>query len=241
MSNRLTFENLKLFESEDFVAINKPPFIPTLHERFDKDSVSIIDLVKKNHPEYMLCHRLDKETSGVLIIAKHPEAYRYMSIQFENRLVNKEYHAVVSNSVNIQNLEVNLPLYTDSKRRVLISRKEGKPSLTLINTLKQFKHFTILKCQPVTGRLHQIRVHCFSQNLPLVGDELYNGKMAYLSQIKKKMNVSKEEIEKPMINRFALHAYKIQFKDMQNNEQEIIAPYAKDFDVFIKLLEKYDL
>lgn len=241
MSKRITFDQLVVFESDDFIAINKPPFVPSLHERFDEGKAqSIVEIVKAVNEDYSLCHRLDRETSGVMLVAKHAEAYRFMSLLFENRQVKKTYHAVVSAPVNIQDLKVELSLYTDSKRRVQISKSKGKPSVTIINTLKKYKHFTLLACQPVTGRLHQIRVHCMSQNLPLVGDALYGGKPAYLSMIKRKVHQSKEAEEKTMIGRFALHAHSIEFTNMQGELVTITAPYANDFEVFIKLLDKYD-
>jgi 23S rRNA pseudouridine955/2504/2580 synthase len=241
VSKRITFDQLIVFESEDFIAINKPPFVPSLHERFDEGkSQSIVEIVKAVNEDYSLCHRLDRETSGVMLVAKHAEAYRFMSLLFENRQVKKTYHAIVSAPVNIQDLTVELSLYTDSKRRVQISRSKGKSSVTIINTLKKYKHFTLLACQPVTGRLHQIRVHCMAQNLPLVGDTLYGGKPAYLSLIKRKVHQGKDSEEKPMIGRFALHAHSIEFTNMQGEPVCITAPYANDFEVFVKLLDKYD-
>jgi 23S rRNA pseudouridine955/2504/2580 synthase len=87
--------------------------------------------------------------------------------------------------------------------------------------------------------LHQIRIHAASQNLPLVADELYGGKLAYLSQIKKVHKT--DEAEKPLISRFALHAYQITFNTIAGKEMTIQAPYPKDFEVFVKLLNKYDL
>jgi 23S rRNA pseudouridine955/2504/2580 synthase len=241
VSKRITFDQLVVFESDDFIAINKPPFVPSLHERFDEGKAqSIVEIVKSVNEEYALCHRLDRETSGVMLIAKHAEAYRFMSLLFENRQVKKTYHAIVSAPVNIQDLKVELSLYTDSKRRVQISKSKGKPSVTIINTLRKYKHFTLLACQPITGRLHQIRVHCMSQNLPLVGDALYGGKPAYLSMIKRKVHQSKDTEEKSIIGRFALHAHSIEFTNMQGELVTITAPYANDIEVFIKLLDKYD-
>jgi 23S rRNA pseudouridine955/2504/2580 synthase len=241
VSKRITFDQLVVFESDDFIAINKPPFVPSLHERFDEGKAqSIVEIVKSVNEEYALCHRLDRETSGVMLIAKHAEAYRFMSLLFENRQVKKTYHAIVSAPVNIQDLKVELSLYTDSKRRVQISKSKGKPSVTIINTLRKYKHFTLLACQPITGRLHQIRVHCMSQNLPLVGDALYGGKPAYLSMIKRKVHQSKDTEVKSIIGRFALHAHSIEFTNMQGELVTITAPYANDIEVFIKLLDKYD-
>lgn len=235
----LRFKDLIVYEDEDIIAINKPANLSSLHERFDSQFLSVVQMCKDIDENYSLCHRLDRETSGVMLISKNTEAYKFIALQFEKRSIHKIYHAVVNASVNINELSVELPLYTDSKRRVLISRKEGKPSLTVFNTLKQYKHFSLLSCSPHTGRLHQIRVHAASQNLPLLSDTLYGGKPAYLKQIKKNVKISGEE-EKPLINRVALHAYSIEFESPSKGKIKITAPYPKDFEVLIKLLDKYD-
>lgn len=236
----LRLKDITIYEDDNIIAINKPPFIASLHERFDSESHSIIELCKSVDENYSLCHRLDRETSGVMLIAKNNDTYRHVAIQFEKREVTKIYHAVVSVSVNLQNLEVDLPLYTDSKRRVQISHKMGKPSLTIFNTIEQFKHFSLLACEPKTGRLHQIRVHAASQNLPLVCDELYGGKIPEMHQIKRKVKYGDGESSKPLMNRVALHAFSIEFDAPGIGKLKIEAPYPKDFEVLIKLLNKYD-
>lgn len=237
----LNFDDLIIYEDNAIIAINKPPFIASLHERLDTNIQSIIQLVKDVNPDYALCHRLDRETSGVMLVAKNAEAYRDVAIQFEKRTIKKIYHAVVSASVALDNLVVDLPLYTDSKRRVQISKKSGKPSLTIFNTLKQYKHFSLLACEPQTGRLHQIRVHAASQNLPLVCDELYGGKVPELSLIKRKVKYGADETNKPMMSRVALHAFSISFDSPDKGPVSVNTPYPKDFNVLIKLLDKYDL
>ena len=235
----LKLKDYIVYEDEHVIAINKPAHLASLHERHDSGQEAVVSMVKALNPDYKLCHRLDRETSGVMLVAKDDETYKSIAKQFEQRSIKKIYHAVVSTAVQLDNLVVDLPLLTDNKRRVLISKKQGKPSLTIFNTLQCFKHFTLLQCEPQTGRLHQIRIHAASQNLPLVADELYGGKLAYLSQIKK---VSKsDEIEKPLISRFALHAFQITYTNQNGEAVSILAPYPKDFEVFIKLLKKYDM
>lgn len=240
MKGRVRLKDIIIYETDDLIAINKPPFMSSLHERFGSEFQSVIELAKEVNDDYQLCHRLDRETSGVLLIAKNPETYRLISLQFEKRQIQKIYHAIVPDSVSLKDLQVDLPLYTDSKRRVQVSRKDGKPSLTIFNSLHLYKHFTLLECQPLTGRLHQIRIHAASQNLPLVCDQLYGGKTPLLGEIKRKVKSSEEDVRKPIMNRVALHAYSIRFKDAEGNEVQVNAPYAKDMEVFLKLLGKYD-
>ncbi|MGE8430323.1 MAG: pseudouridine synthase, partial [Sphingobacterium sp.] len=86
------FSELIIHEDENLIVINKPPFIASLDER-EGGEVNILRLAKKYHPDAQVCHRLDKETSGILLIAKNPETYRTISIAFEKRKVNKIYHA----------------------------------------------------------------------------------------------------------------------------------------------------
>lgn len=239
MSAILRLKDLIVYEDDSVFAINKPAHLSSLHERFESSFLSVIEMCRRENESYILCHRLDRETSGVMLIAKNQDAYKFITAQFEKRTVNKIYHAVVATSVQIKELIVDLPLYTDSKRRVQISRKEGKPSVTIFDTIKQYNHFTLLSCKPLSGRLHQIRVHAASQNLPLLSDTLYGGKPAFLTQIKKNVKFA-GDTEKPMINRVALHAYSIEFESPSKGKIQISAPYPKDFEVLLKLLDKYD-
>jgi 23S rRNA pseudouridine955/2504/2580 synthase len=90
---------------------------------------------------------------------------------------------------------------------------------------------------PKTGRLHQIRVHLASQNAKIAGDELYGSTIPMLSRIKRKISGE----DRPLIERFALHAHQLEFTDLSGSVKVVTAPYAKDFEVFLKLLSKYDL
>lgn len=234
------FKDLILFEDNDIIVINKPPFVASLDDRTGMGETNILRMAKKYSDDAQVCHRLDKETSGALIIAKNPEAYRHISIQFEKRKVNKIYHAIVEGQYVFENLLVDLPILNEGNKHVSIDRMEGKRAETWFNSLTYFKHYTLVECKPVTGRMHQIRIHLATQRAAIVGDDMYKGKPVFLSSFKRGYKLSKDDVEQPIMKRFALHARHVTFKDLNDKEVSIEAPYPKDFAILLKLLEKHD-
>ncbi|MFC0517492.1 RluA family pseudouridine synthase [Mucilaginibacter angelicae] len=236
------FADLILFENDDVIVVNKPPFISSLDERGEGSSeISMLRLAKAYWDDAQICHRLDKETSGALIFAKNPEAYRAVSMQFEKRKVKKVYHAVIDGTHTFDNLLVDLPILNVGKGSVTISRQEGKRAETWFQSLKYYKHYTLVECRPVTGRMHQIRIHLATQRASIAGDEMYKGEPVFLSKIKRKYHLGKDQEELPIMKRFALHAYEVTFRINPETEIAIHAPYPKDFETLLKLLDKFDL
>ncbi|WP_285008406.1 RluA family pseudouridine synthase [Pedobacter faecalis] len=236
-----SFKDLILFENDDYIVVNKPPFVASLDERGGSGDVNILRLAKQYVPDAQVAHRLDKETSGALVIAKTPEAYRHVSIQFEKRKVSKVYHAVVGGQYSFKDLLVDLPILNDGNKNVTIDRREGKRAETWFNTIKNYRHYTLVECKPVTGRMHQIRIHLATQRAAIVGDHMYKGTPVFLSSIKKGYRLSKEEEEQPIMKRFALHARYLTFKGLDEKDITIDAPYPKDFATLVKLLDKFDI
>jgi 23S rRNA pseudouridine955/2504/2580 synthase len=235
------FADLILFENDDVIVVNKPPFISSLDERGEGSSeISMLRLAQAYWDDAQICHRLDKETSGALIFAKNPEAYRSVSIQFEKRKVKKVYHAVIDGTHTFDNLLVDLPILNVGKGSVTISRQEGKRAETWFQSLKYYKHYTLVECRPVTGRMHQIRIHLATQRASIAGDEMYKGEPVFLSKIKRKYHLGKDQEELPIMKRFALHAYEVTFRINPETEVTIHAPYPKDFETLLKLLDKFD-
>lgn len=234
------FKDLILFENDDYIVVNKPPFIASLDERTTGAEINILRLAKQYHADAQVCHRLDKETSGAIVIAKNPDAYRSLSMQFERRKVNKIYHAVVDGQFQFDNLFIELPILNDGNKSVTIDRAEGKRAETYFNSLKYFKHYTLVECKPITGRMHQIRIHLATQRAAICGDHMYKGKPVFLSAIKKGYRLSKDEEEQPIMKRFALHAKHIVFKGLDGQDISVEAPYPKDFTTLLKLLNKFD-
>lgn len=230
------FEDIIVFENEHYMLVNKPAHVSTLEDRNDPDNM--LSWAREYIADAQACHRLDKETSGILAFAKHPEAYRHLAIQFENRQVQKVYHAISDGIHDFKEEKVSLPIKLMGKGVVQISRQEGKPAETLFQTLQAYKQHTLVECRPVTGRMHQIRIHLSALKAPISCDETYGGQPLLLSKIKRKFNLKKETEELPIIKRVALHAFELRFQDVGGEQLNVQAPYPKDFAVAVKQLEK---
>lgn len=227
-----------IFENDDFIAINKPPHISSLDERSQVATSSILRLLREFVDDAQLCHRLDKETSGVLLAAKHPAAYRHAAMAFEHRQVTKMYHAVVNGIQDFKGVQVYLPILPLPNGIVKIDRVNGKEAETIFNSIEVYRFHTLVECLPITGRMHQIRIHLSCADAPIVGDATYGGKDVFLSQIKRKFNLKQSTEELPLINRVALHAFALNIPLMDGTRHTIEAPYPKDFRALVNQLQR---
>ena len=232
------FEKDIIFENKDLIAVNKPSMISSLQDRIGVQP-SIQDMALDYCDTSQLCHRLDKETSGVLLIAKNPETYREVAMAFEHRNIQKTYWAISDGRHYFQNITVDIPLSVSSRGKAKVDKNGGKDAETHFKVIENFKHFSLVECKPITGRLHQIRIHLATQNAPISGDLVYGGASPFLKFIKRQFNVTAEKELRPMISRAALHARAIAL-NLFGEELYIEAEPPKDFSVFLKLLRKYD-
>lgn len=241
MAKKERFKDWVLFEDENYLVLNKPSGISCLKERGNPLLESILQTARKTYPNITLCHRLDKYTSGILLLAKTEEAMRNASIQFERKKIKKIYHAFIENAPELNNEIVDLPILIDDRnRKVKISKNYGKKSKTIFTTIEKYKDYSLIQCELESGRMHQIRVHISHLGYPIVADTLYGGSEIYLSDIKHKFNYNRTGEEQPLIKRFALHAFQLGFADLEGKWVDFEAPYPKDLNVLYKMLRKHN-
>ena len=160
-------------------------------------------------------------------------------MQFEAHTVQKLYHAVATGVHHFRDEAVERSIEVSPRGGKARLAYNGKESLTILNTMEIFRRHTLVACQPVTGRMHQIRLHLLYKDAPIVGDALYGAEPLYLSSLKRHFKLAQGTEEQPVIQRFALHAHDLIFQGMSGEEIHATAPYPKDFAVLLKLLRQY--
>lgn len=162
-----------LFENGDVVAVDKPEGLASIPEGGPSQPSLLEQLASAYETRLYVVHRLDKEVSGVILFAKNPEAHRLLNQQFEQRLVQKRYLALVHGDVAGPTLRIDLPLREFGSGRMGVDRRRGKHAITTAEVRQRFSGYTLLEVSPLTGRRHQIRVHLYSAGHPVVGDRRY--------------------------------------------------------------------
>ncbi len=229
-----------IFENDDFAAINKPAGLLTIPDRTQSE-LSLKDMLIEKYGSIFTVHRLDKDTSGLVLFAKNEAAHKFFSHLFEERKIEKYYLGIVHGSPANASGVIEAPIAEHPVHKGLMTvHRNGKPSSTGYEVIEANRHYSLLSFHLHTGRTHQIRVHANSIGHPLACDELYgDGKPVLLSAIKKKFKLSKhDEEERPMISRLALHSYKLIFTDAKGKKIELIAEMPKAFRALMTQLKK---
>ncbi len=234
-----------LLEDEDLILVNKPAQILTIPDRYDPDIPNIRDHLRSTGKEVFVVHRLDKGTSGVICFAKHADAHKNLSGQFEDRTVEKVYWAILEGNLRETEGSIKWPIVRDKRiaGKMAIGAK-GKEAVTHYKVTAQYHHFAFVEIRIETGRTHQIRVHCSALGHPVLADHMY-GKRAsfFLSEIKgKRYRKGKEEVERPLLERPALHSRSLQLHHPKTGAPLVVeAPLPKDVKAVLYQLDKMRL
>jgi 23S rRNA pseudouridine955/2504/2580 synthase/23S rRNA pseudouridine1911/1915/1917 synthase len=232
-----------LYEDKELIVVNKPAGLLVIPDRFNSDLPSLNKLLEERLKQKIwVVHRLDRDTSGVTCFAKTDEAHKYLSRLFQEHQVGKFYAGLVNGRVSPEQGRIEAPIaeHPVIKGKMTVAKK-GKASVTDYRVTDQWPLYALVQFQIHTGRTHQIRVHMQSIGNPIVCDELYgDGKPFFVSTIKKKYRLSdKEETEKPLLSRLALHAYRLQFEKEDGKEITVEADLPKDMLACVKQLNKW--
>ncbi|MEJ2758204.1 MAG: RluA family pseudouridine synthase [Anaerolineales bacterium] len=232
----LTPENIPLdiiFEDEDIIVINKPPGM-VVHPSAGHTSGTLVHAILAHVPDLKgiggvqrpgIVHRLDKDTSGAIVVAKNDQAHQFLQAQFKKRKVGKQYLALVETRPPTKTGRIEAAIGRDTRNRQRMAiQPEGKGRMAIseYSTLENFPHHTLLSVRILTGRTHQVRVHLAYLNCPVVGDRVYGYKKVSLP-----------------VERQLLHAHKLRIQWNKNvPEREFVAPLASDFQQTVEQLRK---
>lgn len=215
-----------LFLDEDLLGVNKPSGVLTIPDGYNPAAPHLRTLLESRFGRLWIVHRLDKETSGVVLLARNQSTHKSLSLQFENRLVHKTYHAIIIGSPPWQRLEIDIPLRVngDRQHRTVPAQLTGKPASTTVEILNRYEGYCLIAAYPSTGYTHQIRAHLAASGFPILGDRLYSKNDHTIPQLP--------------IQRVALHANCIKFTHPALKKPQVIsASYPPDFGLTISTLE----
>lgn len=215
-----------IHSDEHLLVINKPPGLPVLPDGYHPEREHVRSLLEPHYGRLWIVHRLDKETSGVLLLARSAQAHRSLNLQFDHHTVEKIYHALVVGIPAWEETTIRYPLRADGDRRhhTVVDPEKGKTAITLCKRVITFAECTLLSIQPKTGRTHQIRAHLAYLGHPILGDHLYG--------------FSDKKVSLPLsVDRVALHALSIAIDHPQTGERSCFeAVYPPDFQAWIRTL-----
>jgi 23S rRNA pseudouridine1911/1915/1917 synthase len=233
-----------IYQDDDIIIVNKPANYLTIPDRHYADRPNILNFLKEKFERVFIVHRIDRETSGILIFARNEEAHRHLSMQFEARTCEKIYLALVEGKMMVETGVIDKPIAeSQTVAGKMVIAKRGKSSITKYKVLEVFQNYTLVACEILTGRMHQIRIHLQSIGYPLAIDAMYGRKGEFfLSDVKhRKFKLAKDvDAELPIMSRSTLHAHQLTVQHPTTLENvTFTVPLPKDFDAVVTQIRKW--
>ena len=232
-----------IWQDDDILVVNKPAGLRSVQDGYDPGLPYLSSALTSTYGDLWIVHRLDMDTSGVVVLARNEKAHRELCQQFARRQVSKIYHALVVGNPEWDIWDVDLPLRVngDRRHRTVVDFQRGKFARTHFKVLERFESYALIESKPETGRTHQIRVHLKEVGIPLVADGLYGqGELLFLSKIKPGYKKSKNKPERPLLDRVGLHARALTLKHPRSREVSYFeANYPKDVTFALNQLRCY--
>jgi len=223
------------YEDESLLVIDKPSGLLVLPDRFDRSLPNLYEGLRTELGEVFVVHRIDRETSGLLVFGKSAQAHAALSRLFEDREVGKTYVAICRGVSGRPEGEIHAPVPVRRDGGVVERASESR-----YRVLEAFRAHCLVEVKPLTGRTHQIRIHLASIGLPIVADTLHgDGRPFYLSEIKASYKQGPEG-ERPLLARTALHAAELRFAHPLSAQALVFrSELPKDMRSVIRALRKY--
>jgi RluA family pseudouridine synthase len=230
-----------IFEDDEMLVINKASGVYSINPRHHTRLPVLADILQKKYGEIFIVHRIDRDTSGLIIFAKNENSHRMLSEQFTEGSIQKSYFVFVDGHMDFEGAYmIDAPVFVDpGKFRVRID-PAGKIAQTKIRIVQSYPNFTMLEAKLITGRTHQIRVHMQYIGNPLIVDKLYGARQEFfLSEIKHKYKIGTFEEERPLIARQTLHSHEVSLWHKPSSQQLVFnAPLPKDLRALKSQLDK---
>jgi len=230
-----------VFEDDEILVLDKPAGLLVLPDRYNPGIPHVLGLLKSKFAKIYVVHRIDKDTSGVIVFAKTEESHRLLSHQFQTRSTEKVYLAICAGESGKKEgrIDVAISENPNKKAGMRIDRVNGKSAVTLYKVLEEFEGYSFVEARPKTGRTHQIRIHLSAISIPILGDSLYGGGSSFsLSQIKP--SYRGKGSERPLLRRAALHASRISIVHPTTRRPVTFeTDLPKDMKIVLNYLRKY--
>jgi tRNA pseudouridine32 synthase/23S rRNA pseudouridine746 synthase len=218
-----------LFADEAMLVINKPSGLRSIPDGYIHTLPTVQSELESEWGKLFIIHRLDKDTSGIMVLGRTADAHRNLNRQFAERRVVKVYHALCAGVAGWEDKVINLPLRPNGDRshRTVVDQLNGRPASTHLHLIRQYDTYCLVEARPNTGYTHQIRTHCSVIGLPLLGDPLYKIPRSF-------QGVPPDLSLSPPFQRTALHAWILSiFHPVSGEKTMLHAPYPDDFKKLI--------